>query len=132
MIDQSLAQPARTSTPDYVWRGRGLFEAYKEELQYLGGGRWLIPSGTVADKAYEVRVGIRRPSSCECIGYQHHGHCSHIVCAELAHRKSAVCDACGERCYWPELRMVEEEDGLLSWFPSDVLCADCIKDGYWA
>jgi hypothetical protein len=27
---------------------------------------------------------------------------------------------------------VSEDDGLLSWFPGDVLCADCIRTGFWA
>ncbi len=26
---------------------------------------------------------------------------------------------------------VREDDGLLSWFPGDVLCADCIRAGMW-
>jgi hypothetical protein len=117
-----------------VWRGRGLFEAYREDLAYLGGGKWLVPSGGTVGKLYEVRVGSpRRPnrSSCECVGFQHHDHCSHLVCAELAHRKSAVCDACGERKYWPQLREVHEEDGLLAWFPGDRLCKGCVRE-YWS
>jgi hypothetical protein len=27
---------------------------------------------------------------------------------------------------------VQEEDGLLSWFVGDRLCADCVNGGYWA
>lgn len=135
MIKKSLAQPAQEPTPDYVWRGRGLFEAFRGELEYVGGGTWLIPSGSDPGKGYKVRVGSsRRPerSRCECIGYQSHGHCSHLVCAQIAHRRSAVCDACGERHYWPELREVQEDDGLLAWFPGDVLCGGCARGGYWA
>lgn len=139
MTAPSLAQSAHRSTaesvPDYVWRGRGLFETYRDELVYLGGGNWLVPSGSTPGKLYEVRVGSpRRPerSSCECVGFQHHNHCSHLVCAEIAHKKSAVCDACGERKYWPELWEVHEEDGLLAWFPGDRLCRRCCDEGYWA
>jgi hypothetical protein len=121
-------------TPDFVWCGRGLFETYRDELEYIGGGCWLVPSGSKSGKLYEVRVGSpRRPerSRCECMGYQHHGHCSHLTCAEIAHKKSAVCDSCGERHYWPELRQVQEEDGLLAWFVGDVLCLSCIRH-HWA
>lgn len=131
MTGSSVARSGQETVPEYVWRGRGLFEAYKEELEYLGEGRWLIPSGTVADKTYKVRVGVRHLSSCECLGFQRYRHCSHIVCAELAHKKSAVCDACGERRWWPELREVEEDDELLSWYPGDVLCSACWA-GHWS
>src|SRR4051794_39109689 len=103
MTTTSVAQPGHQSstetTPDYVWRGHGLFEAYRDELEYLGGGRWLIPSGSREGLAYVVRASTTRPERqrCECVGFMHHNHCSHIVCAELAHKKSAVCDACEER-----------------------------------
>lgn len=132
MVETTIAQASRITTPDYIWRGRGLFETYHEDLRYLGAGHWLIPSGSQADKHYEVRVGIRRPSTCECTGYQHHGHCSHIVCAERAHKRSATCDCCGERRWWSHLHAVEESDGLLSWYPGDVICTSCAENGYWA
>ena len=133
MIDRSLAHPAHhLPTPDYVWRGRGLFETYREELEYIGGGTWLIPSGSNLTKGYEVRVGTRpERCRCECMGYHNHGHCSHLVCAKMAHRRSAVCDCCGKRRWWSELTEVREEDELLAWFPGDRLCAHCTP-GHWA
>ena len=136
MIKESIEQPAHPSTPeptpDYVWRGRGLFETYREDLQYLGGGHWLVPSGTEAGRFYEVRAGVRpERNRCECVGFHHNGHCSHVVCASIAHKKSAVCDACGERRWWSELTEVQEDDELLAWFPGDVLCATCVP-GHWA
>jgi len=98
VIEKSLAHPAPQSTPDYVWRGRGLFETYREELQYLGGGRWIIPSGSAVGRLYEVRVGTRpERNCCECTGHQRHGQCSHVVCADIARKNSAVCDCCGGR-----------------------------------
>ena len=138
---KSLAQPATQSTrepepqPAYVLRGLGLFELHKDEILagYQGGGRWLIPSGTARDRRNEVRVSSTRPERqrCECVGFQHHNHCSHLVCATIAHRRSAVCDACGERRWWTELQEVQEEDELLAWFPGDRLCNSCVPD-YWA
>jgi hypothetical protein len=129
LIKESLAHPAHQSTestPDYVLRGQGMFELYCDELEYLGAGKWLIPSGTVAGRLYEVRIRPRS-ESCECVGYLHHNHCSHLVCAEIAYKKSAVCDACGERKCWTELFEVHEEDELLAWYPGDVLCRACCR-----
>ena len=140
MATSSVAPSAHPSTteptPEYVLRGVGLFEIHRDEIlsSYRGGGRWLIPSGIESGKLYEVRVDSpRRPerSRCECVGFAHHGHCSHVVCATVASSKSAVCDGCGGRCWWPELREVHEEDGLLAWFPGDRLCDGC-RPGHWA
>ncbi len=121
------------SLPDYARRGRGLFETYREELEYLGGGRWLVPSGSESGKLYEVRVGTRsRRDSCECTGFRHHHHCSHVVCAKLAHKRSAVCDGCGERRWWKNLTEVHEEHDVLAWFVGDRICSTCIRAGLWA
>jgi hypothetical protein len=138
MAETSLAQRAHQSTPEegppaYVLRGRGLCETYRDDLQYIGGGKWLIPSGTESGKLYEARVGTRpERHRCECVGFRHHHHCSHVVCAKLAHRKSRICDGCGERRWWKHLNEVREDDELLSWFPGDVLCSGCIDQGLWA
>lgn len=132
MTNESVAPPARTTTPDYVWRGVGLFTTYREELEYLGGGRWLVPSGRESGRVYEVRVGTRpERNRCECVGFQRHEHCSHLVCAGIARKKSAVCDCCGERRWWSKLTEVHEDHGLLAWFPGDRLCEDCAP-GHWA
>jgi hypothetical protein len=138
VIDQTIARPGQESTrepePAYVLRGHGLFEIHRDELTYIGGGRWLVPSGSKEGLAYEVRVSTTRPERqrCECTGFMHHGHCSHLVAARIAHRRSAVCDCCGERRYWPELQEVQGEDELLTWFPGDHLCRTCIDSGAWA
>ncbi len=138
MDTKSLAQPAHPSTPEpqpaYVLRGAGLFELHRDEVLtgYQGAGKWLIPSGTEAGRVYEVRVGIRpERNRCECTGFHHHDHCSHVVCAGMARKKSAVCDCCGERHYWPQLTEVTEEDELLAWFAGDRLCSTCVP-GHWA
>jgi hypothetical protein len=134
MASSSLADSRHETIPEYVLRGRGLFETYSTEILagYQGGGLWLIPSGLRAGKAYETRPGTRRKATrCECIGFQHHSHCSHVEAARLASRKSAVCDSCGERRWHSDLTEVFEEDGLLSWFAGDVLCGKCIDEGAW-
>lgn len=133
MQHQSLAQPAQETT-GYVLRGLGIAELYAEEMldDYQGGGRWLVPSGTVEGRSYEVRVSTTRPerSRCECVGFVHHQHCSHVVAAARIHTRSAVCDSCGKRRWRSEIAEVHEED-LLSWYPGDLLCADCIRSGAW-
>jgi hypothetical protein len=139
MAKASLAHPAHETTtgtqPAYVLRGLGLFELHAEDILkgYQGAGRYLVPSGSESGLVYEVRVSPMRPERdrCECTGYQHHGHCSHHVAAQRVARWSAVCDACGVRRWWSELRQVEEDDALLAWFPGDVLCRACIKAGHW-
>src|SRR5215216_4342062 len=119
--------------PAYTLRGLGLFELHSEEIlsSYQGGGRWLVPSGTTPGLTYEVRVSPIRPERdrCECIGYQHHGHCSHHVAAARVARRSAVCDSCGSRCWCSEITEVFEDDRLLGWFPGDRLCRACIRSG---
>jgi hypothetical protein len=135
----SLAHPAHQSTtelqPAYVPRGLGLFELHRDEILagYQGGGKWLIPSGTESGRVYEVRVGLRpERNRCECSGHHRYGHCSHVVCASIARKKSAICDCCGERRWWSELSEVQEEHGLLAWFVGDRICADCVRTGHWA
>ena len=121
-------------TPEYVLRGVGLFEIHRDEIlsSYRGGGRGLMPSGTESSKVYEVRVGTRpERNRCECTGHQRHGHCSHVVCATIARKQSAVCDCCGARAWWSRLAEVQEDDDLLAWFPGDRLCDGC-RPGYWA
>jgi len=129
MASTTIARSGQESTtepqPGYVLRGLGLFELHGDEViaGYQGGGRWLVPSGTVDSRLYEVRVGTRpERSRCECVGYGHHKHCSHIVCATEARRKSAVCDGCGGRFRHRELVEVTEDHENLAWFVGDKLC----------
>ena len=133
----TIAHPAPPTTtepappPGYVLRGLGLFELHQGEILagYQGGGRWLIPSGTVADRHYEVRAGVRpERNKCECVGFGHHKHCSHVVAATIARKKSAVCDGCGCRFPHRELVEVTEDHESLTWFPGDRLCRrDCAR-----
>ncbi len=122
-------------TPDFVLRGLGLVAVASEEIltSYQGGGRWLVPSGSDADRSYEVRTGTRpKRSRCECRGFGSHGHCSHLIAAERVARKSAVCDSCGVRRWWHDLDEVGEDAGLLAWFVGDRLCSSCVRAGQWA
>ncbi len=125
----------REALPAYVLRGLGLYEVHQETLlgNYQGAGRWLVPSGTYTRRVYEVRAGSRPARDrCECVGFQHHKHCSHVIAAHRAAERSAVCDCCGQRVWWTDLMQVEESDDLLSWFPGDVLCSECRHGGHWS
>ncbi len=116
-------------------RGLGLVTISAEEIlaSYKGGGRFMVPSGTAPDQQYEVRVGTRpERDKCECIGFGHYFHCSHVVAAHRIAKLSAVCDSCGKRCWQHELLEVTEDDGLLSWHEGDRLCRDCVRAGAWA
>ncbi len=129
----TIAQPRTPNTPEtapaYVLRGLGIFELSRDEIlaSYQGGGRWIVPSGTVAGRLYEVRVGTRpERNRCECRGFGSHGHCSRIVAAERVARRSGVCDGCGERVWRRELLEVGAES--LSFFEGDRVCEDCARD----
>ncbi len=133
MIDQTIAHPGHQSTtestPGYVLRGLGLFELHRERILagYQGGGRWLVPSGTDCAKVYEVRTGTRpERNRCECVGFQHHRHCSHLVCAHRVAELSAVCDGCGRRVW--RRGLVEVGPDCLSFFECDLLCRSCARD----
>ncbi len=133
MATETIAHIAQEPTPNYVLRGHGLFELHRDTLEYIGAGKWLIPSGSKAETFYEVRVAAGPGRDrCECRGFASHGHCSHVVCAEIAHRRSAVCDSCGSRNYWPQLHTVDEDDDMLAWFVGDVLCRSCLSQGVGA
>ncbi len=127
MIDATIAQPARPSTPEpaYVLRGLGLFELHAGEIlaSYQGGGRWLVPSGTDAGNVYEVRTGTRpERNRCECRGFASHRHCSHVVAAGRVAKRSGVCDGCGVRTWRRDLSEVQES---LTYFAGDLLCRSC-------
>lgn len=133
MAKSIIAHPAQESTteklPDYVLRGLGIFELHRDDIlaSYQGGGHWIVPSGSVAGKHYEVRTGTRAErNKCECIGFEHHRHCSHLVAAHRAAKLSAVCDSCGERVWMRGLIEVTDDHESLTWFPGDLLCiAEC-------
>ncbi len=130
MIDATIAQPARPSTPEpaYVLRGLGLFELHRDEIlhSYQGAGRYVVPSGAGVG-AYEVRVGTRpERNRCECRGFASHGHCSHVVAAGRVAKRSAVCDGCGERVWSRDLLEVGADS--LSFFEGDSLCRGCARE----
>ncbi len=127
MIDATIAQPARPSTPEpaYVLRGLGLFELHRDEIlhSYRGAGRYVVPSGTEANGLYEVRVGTRpERNRCECRGWASHGHCSHVVAAGRVAKRSALCEGCGVRAWRRDLSEVQES---LTYFAGDLLCRSC-------
>ncbi len=114
-------------TTDRIERGRKLFEERGVEFRHERGA-WLVPSEN--RRVFEVRLSPIE--SCECADFEHHGpRCEHIVAASIAQAKSRVCSCCGHRVLGRFTSEVTEEDGLLSWYPEDVLCADCIRAGYW-
>jgi SWIM zinc finger len=112
-----------------VLRGQKLFREHADDFVYRQGA-WIIASDTVLGRAYQVRLGPIE--TCECSDYQYRGAaCKHIFGARIAHSKSRVCSCCGSRVLGRFATEVVDEDELLSFFVGDVLCADCIRNGYW-
>ncbi len=132
LIEKSLAQPAHQSTTR-IERGRDLYTEHADEIRFDEVDKvWLVPSQHEATSVYEVALG-RRGESCECADFEYRGEsCKHIVAATLARAKSTTCSCCGKRVPWKFVTEVQEDDGLLSWFPGDVLCSDCVCGGFWA
>jgi hypothetical protein len=132
MIEKSLAHPGIESTTNVrLERGRQLFEARWNEIEHVAGDDWLVPSGNLLTGTYTVRLGDNPRCECADATYRH-VFCKHAVCAAIAASKSRTCDCCGRRVLGRFLSEVEEDDNLLSWFPGDMLCADCIRAGYWS
>jgi hypothetical protein len=46
--------------------------------------------------------------------------------------RTTVCSSCAERVLWRFVTEVQEEYDLLAWFVGDRICADCIREGFWA
>ena len=128
MIEISLAHPAQETHGSPIERGRRLFEEHALEIRYVPpAGLWCVPSAVGG--FYAVSLD---PERCECADYDHRGRpCEHIVAASIAKAKSRTCSCCGHRVLGRFTAEVSEDDDLLSWFPGDVLCADCIKQGFW-
>ncbi len=115
-------------TTDRIERGRKLFEERGVEFRHEHGV-WWVPSCSGVS-VYGVRLGL--VEVCECVGYEHRGRpCEHIVAASIAKAKSRKCSCCSQRVLGRFTTQVSEDDRLLSWFPGDVLCADCIRAGFW-
>jgi hypothetical protein len=142
VVEQSLAQDAHpVSEPESglghvgpiaerVLKGTRIYREHADDFVYRGGA-WVIASDTVPGRVYEVRLGpIER---CECPDHAHRGvACKHIYASRIAQSKSRVCSCCGQRVLGRFTTEVHEEHELLSWFVGDVICADCIRTGFWS
>jgi SWIM zinc finger len=127
MAEIIIARSAQEYTR--VQRGRQLFAERGDEFRH-DHGIWWIPSCS-GSSVYGVRLGP--VEVCECRGFGYRGsRCKHIVAASVAQAKSRACSCCGQRVLGRFTTEVTEDDGLLAWFPCDVLCGDCIASGYWA
>jgi hypothetical protein len=120
MAKSSVARSEQESTDERAERGRKLFKEHFVQFRHERGA-WLVPA---ANDPVEV---------CECADFKHRGKpCQHIHAAVLAQNKSSTCSCCGQRVLGRFLSQVTEDEGLLSWFVGDMICADCIRAGYWS
>jgi hypothetical protein len=128
MAKAIIAHPAQEST-NSTQRGRDLYRERWQEFRFERGV-WYVPSCTVEGRFYTVR--LEPVESCECKDFEVRGQpCLHITTARIAHAKSRVCSCCRNRVLARFLSEVDEDDGLMSWFVGDEICADCIRAGYW-
>ncbi len=129
MANSILAgSPQETTTR--LERGVEVFEERYNEVEHVGGDTWSVPSSNLLIGTYLVRLGDN--PSCECADFTYrHRECKHIAAARAADSKSRTCSCCSKRVLARFATEVTEDDELLSWFPGDVLCADCIREGFW-
>jgi hypothetical protein len=129
-----MANPILAGSPqettDRIERGLAIFEDRYNEVEHVAGDTWAVPSSNLLVGTYLVR--LRDNPSCECADFSYrHRECKHIAAARAAESKSRVCSCCNRKVLGRFTTEVSEDDGLLSWFPGDVLCADCIREGFW-
>ena len=130
MAKVSVARSGQESIDERAEQGRELFRERSVQFRHEHGA-WLVPSANDAVVSfYKVRLGS--VEVCECLDFKHRGEpCKHIRAATLAQSKSGTCSCCGQRVLGRLHSEVTEDDGLLSWFAGDLICADCIKQGTW-
>jgi predicted nucleic acid-binding Zn finger protein len=128
MATTESSASAHQSTTSRIERGRKLFEEHAGEITFLENDVWLVP-GSRDGTNYLVNVRLER---CDCADFEHRGQpCKHVIAATIADAKSVSCSCCGERVLGRFTTEVTEEDELLSWFEGDLLCAECIRAGFW-
>ncbi len=129
MSNDSLARSGQKSTVERINRGRALFEAHGAAIMFLENDVWSVPTSNGSGEAYLVNLRTER---CDCRDFEHRAAtCKHIVAATIARAKSVTCSCCRERVLGRFTSEVTDDDELLSWFAGDVLCAGCIRRGFW-
>ncbi len=129
MAKPILAHPAQETTTR-TERGVEILEDRYNEVEHVAGETWSVPSSNLLVGTYHVRLGDA--PSCECADFTYRQrNCKHIATAQLAESKSRVCSCCNRKVLGRFTTEVSEDHELLSWFPGDVLCADCIRVGFW-
>ncbi len=120
MIDQSLAHPAPEPTTR-LERGAELYHDLFDRFAYVGGGVYLVPSGSDATSVYEVSL---RGERCECADHKHRGgRCKYILALRIFKARTGTCAGCGERHRHRD--MFEVGDDHLTFFEGERFCRPC-------
>ncbi len=117
-----IAHPAPEPTTR-LERGADLYRDHFDRFAYVGGGVFVVPSGTDLALAYEVtlRDGVER---CECADAEHRGgRCKHVIAARIFKAKTGTCEGCGERHRHRDMYEVEADHP--TFFEGDDLCGPC-------
>ena len=120
MDTTTIAQPAPATTR--LERGAELYRDHFGRFSYVGGGVYLVPSGSDATSVYEVTLrGVER---CECADHEIRGaRCKHVIGARIYKAKTGTCASCGERHRHRD--MLEVPEGHEVFFEGDELCRPC-------
>ncbi len=103
-------------------RGAELYREHFDRFAYVGGGVYLVPSGSDATSVYEVSV--RGGERCECADHEHRGgRCKHVLALRIFKARTGTCAGCGERHRHRD--MYEVPDDHLTFFEGDELCRAC-------
>ncbi len=118
--DQAKATAKATTR---VMRGVALFRERGDEIEYLTGSLWAVPSCS-GSALYVVDLKVEE---CECPDRPPEGEvCKHIYAAQIARAKSGECAGCGSRRRHRELTELHEDNhDNLTYFHGDQLCQEC-------
>lgn len=101
-------------------RGIFLFRERGDEIEYVKGWLWLVPS---CSGYTHYLVNLAR-EHCECPDNPPVGEvCKHVAAATIARAKSSECAGCARKVRYRDLYEISDEH--LTFFEGDALCESC-------
>ncbi len=123
MITTKDSAPAHPTTTR-LERGADLYRDHFDRFAYVGGGIYLVPSGSDMTSVYEV--SLRGGERCECADFEHRGgRCKHLIALRIFKAKTGTCAGCGDRHRHRDMLEVGEDHEVF--FEGDSLCRPCAR-----